>query len=262
MDESFAVDSYGGAPAVGLSRGSYPYMPESAPQPDVKNRKVVINSNFSLLVKDVTGVVDMIKEKTLSMAGYMVNTNISRTEFGENATLQIRVPSGKVEEMSKYLRSVAVKVVSENVDGQDITDQYIDIERRLGDLESQRARILAILDKATTVEEMLNVQQALDQIQNQIDSYKGQLQYMDGTTKTSKLTIYISTDELGLPYTPARSWRPEVIFRQAVRSMLGTLQNMGSFVIWLGVYLPIILGAVGVILLIKRIFRKRPSSNQ
>jgi len=171
------------------------------------------------------------------------------------------VPSGKVEEMSKYLRSVAVKVVSENVDGQDITDQYIDIERRLGDLESQRARMLAILDKATTVEEMLNVQQALDQIQNQIDSYKGQLQYMDGTTKTSKLTIYISTDELGLPYTPARSWRPEVIFRQAVRSMLGTLQNMGSFVIWLGVYLPMILGAVGVILLIKRIFRKRPSSN-
>lgn len=261
MDESFAVDSYGGAPAVGLSRGSYPYMPEPAPQPDIKNRKVVINSNFSLLVKDVTGVVEMIKEKTLSMAGYMVNTNISRTEFGENATLQIRVPSGKVEEMSKYLRSVAVKVVSENVDGQDITDQYIDIERRLGDLESQRARMLAILDKATTVEEMLNVQQALDQIQNQIDSYKGQLQYMDGTTKTSKLTIYISTDELGLPYTPARSWRPEVIFRQAVRSMLGTLQNMGSFVIWLGVYLPMILGAVGVILLIKRILRKRPSSN-
>src|SRR3972149_1905394 len=261
MDESFAVDSYGGAPAVGLSRGSYPYMPEPAPQPDVKNRKVVINSNFSLLVKDVTGVVEMIKEKTLSMAGYMVNTNISRTEFGENATLQIRVPSGKVEEMSKYLRSVAVKAVSENVDGQDITDQYIDIERRLGDLESQRARMLAILDKATTVEEMLNVQQALDQIQNQIDSYKGQLQYMDGTTKTSKLTIYISTDELGLPYTPARSWRPEVIFRQAVRSMLGTLQNMGSFVIWLGAGVPMGLGAVGVILLIKRIFRKRPSFN-
>jgi len=157
MDESFAVDSYGGAPAVGLSRGSYPYMPEPAPQPDVKNRKVVINSNFSLLVKDVTGVVEMIKEKTLSMAGYMVNTNISRTEFGENATLQIRVPSGKVEEMSKYLRSVAVKVVSENVDGQDITDQYIDIERRLGDLESQRARMLAILDKATKKVNGINI---------------------------------------------------------------------------------------------------------
>jgi hypothetical protein len=255
--ESYAVDSYGAAPMMGLSNSNYKYAREAAPQPDISNRKVVVESNFSLLVKDVTPTVEMIKEKTLLMAGYMVNTSINRTEYGENAILQIRVPSEKVEEMSKYLRGVAVKVVSENVDGRDVTDQYVDIERRLGDLEAQRARMLAILDKATTVNEMLSVQQALDQVQNQIDSYKGQLLYMDGTTKTSKLTVYISTDELGLPYTPAQPWRPEVIFKQAVRSMLGTLQDIGSFAIWLAVYLPIILGAVVVFKIVKKIIRKR-----
>ena len=260
-DQSYAIGSYGGAPMMGISDAPYMYR-EAAPQPGVINRKIEINSNFSLLVKDVTETVEMIKERTLFMAGYMVNTNISRTEFGENAVLQIRVPPEKVEEISKYIRGIAVKVVSENVDGRDVTDEYIDIERRLGDLETQRARMLAMLDKATTVNEMLTVQQALDQIQDQIDSYKGQLLYMDGTTKTSKLTIYISTDELGLPYTPTQSWRPEVIFRQAVRSMLGTLQNAGSFVIWFVAYLPIILGAVGVFLIVKRTFRKRPLVNQ
>ena len=257
VSESYAVDSYGGAPMMALSNSKYQYAREATPQPDVTNRKVVVNSNFSLLVKDVTGTVEMIKEKTLQMAGYMVNTNINRTEYGETATLQLRVPSEKVEETSKYLRTIAVKVVSENVDGHDVTDQYIDIERRLGDLEAQRARMLAILDKATTVNERLTVQQALNQIQDQIDSYKGQLQYMDGTTKTSKLTVYVSTDELGLPYTPAQSWRPQVIFKQAVRSMLGTLQDIGSFGIWLAVYLPIILGAVVVFVVIKKIIRKR-----
>ncbi|KKS31461.1 MAG: hypothetical protein UV00_C0005G0007 [candidate division WWE3 bacterium GW2011_GWF1_42_14] len=261
-EESYAVDSYGTAPMMGLSNGAYKYGREAAPQPDITDRKVVVESNFSLLVKDVTPTVEMIKEKTLLMGGYMVNTNISRTEYGENAVLQIRVPSEKIEEMSKYLRSVAIKVVSENVDGRDITDQYVDIERRLGDLEAQRTRMLAILDKATTVNEMLSVQQALDQIQNQIDSYKGKLQYMDGTTKTSKLTIYISTDELGLPYTPAQPWRPEVIFKQAVRSMLGTLQDIGSFAIWFAVYLPIILGAVVVFKIIKKIMRKRSKPTQ
>ncbi|HAI62725.1 TPA: hypothetical protein DCL89_00680 [candidate division WWE3 bacterium] len=257
VNESYAVDSYGAAPLMELSDGNYKYTREATPQPDITNRKVVVNSNFSLLVKDVTGTVEMIKEKTLQMAGYMVNTNINRTEYGETAILQLRVPSEKVEEMSKYLRGIAVKVVSENVDGHDVTDQYVDIERRLGDLEAQRSRMLAILEKATTVNEMLTVQQALNQIQDQIDSYKGQLQYMDGTTKTSKLTIYVSTDELGLPYTPAQSWRPQVIFKQAVRSMLGTLQDIGSFAIWLAVYLPIILGAVAVFVIIKKIIRKR-----
>lgn len=246
------MDSYRGVtPLAGLSN-SYPAARKAAPQPDVTDRKVVVESNFSLLVKNVTETVETIKQKTLQVAGYVVNTNISRSEYGENAVLTIRVPSEKVDEMSQYLRAISVKVVSENVDGRDVTDEYIDIERRLGDLEAQRARMMAILDKATTVREMLDVQNAIDQVQNQIDSYKGQLLYMDGTTKTNKLTIYISTDELALPYTPQKSWRPEVIFKQAVRSMLTTLQKIGTAGIWIAVYLPIVAVAWLVIKIIKR----------
>lgn len=250
------MESFDMAPTAGVSNSLYKTR-EATPQPDVTDRKVVVNSNFSLLVKNVTETVEMIKQKTLQIAGYMVNTNISRSEYGENAVLTIRIPSERVDEMSKYLRTIAVKVVSENVDGRDITDQYIDIERRLGDLEAQRARMMAILDRATTVREMLDVQNAIDQIQNQIDSYKGQLQYMDGTTKTSKLTVYVSTDELGLPYTPQQTWRPQVIFKQAVRAMLATLQQVGTAAIWIAVYLPIIAGVLLIVVIIRKATRKK-----
>jgi hypothetical protein len=248
-------------PLVRSNKGNYTTQ-EAAPQPDVANRKVVTNSNFSLLVKNVTETIDKIKAQTLLVSGYMVNSYITSSEYGETANIQIRIPSDKVEEFSKYMRTLAVKVVSENIDGHDITDQYMDIERRLSDLEAQRVRMQTILDKATTVSEMLEVQNALFQIQDQIDSYKGQLLYMDGTTETSLLTIYVSTDELGLPYTPAKPWVPEAIFKQAVRSLVGTLQKIGTLAIWTVVFSPLILTVYVVVKVVKRIRRKHANTTQ
>jgi hypothetical protein len=242
-----------GGANIDVSEKSTAYMyNEAAPQPDVTDRKIVENSVYSLLVKNVTDTVDKIKEKTLQVSGYSVSSDLSKKEFGDNAVLQIRVPSDKVDEITKYFRTIAVKVVSEKVNGNDITDQYIDVERRIADLEKQRVKMETIMDAAKTVNEMLEVQRGLFQIQDQIDSYKGRLLYMDGTTKTSKLTIYLSTDELSLPYTPTQPWRPEVIFREAVRSMLGTLQKLAGLAIWLVVYSPVIIIAVLVVRLIRR----------
>lgn len=260
---STSIDSmsseYGGTPLAGSAKSLNLQMPsyEAAPQPDVTDRKVVVNSNFSLLVKDVTDTVSKIKGKTAEMAGYIVNTNIQRAEYSESAVLEIRIPSDKVEQMTEYLRVLSVKVVSENVSGRDITDKYVDVERRISDLERQKTRMQEIMDQAVNVSQMLEIQRALDTIQNQIDNYKGQLIYMEGTTTTSKLTIHLSTDELALPYAPEQPWRPEAVFKRAVRSMLGTAQNIGSAVIWLAVYSPIIIGVIVVVKVIKKLKNRK-----
>ena len=232
------------------------YYNEAAPTPDITDRKVVLNSNFSLLVKNVTWSVENVKAKTKELLGYMVSMGIDRSDYGETANIQVRVPTEKLDEFSRYLRGIAVKVVSENIDGADVTDQYVDIERRLNDLEKQRLRVEKILDSATTVSDMMEVQRQLFMIQDQIDSYKGQLLYMDGTTKTSKLSIFISTDELSLPYSPSRPWRPEVVFKQAVRSFLEDLQGLGSMLIWVIVYAPFIIVAIVVYKLIRKKLKK------
>jgi hypothetical protein len=240
-----------------VAEGVNPYYNEAPPTPEITNRKVVQNSNFSLLVKNVTESVENIKAKTKEILGYMVSMNIDRSEYGDTANIQVRVPTEKLDEFSNYLRGLAVKVVSENIEGTDITDQYVDIKRRLADLEKQRIRVETILESAKTVSEMMEVQRQLFQIQDQIDTYKGQLIYMNGTTKTSKLSIYISTDELSLPYSPSRPWRPEVIFKQAVRSFLEDLQDVGTLLIWVVVYSPLIILAIVVFKLIRKLLRKR-----
>ena len=96
-----------------------------------------------------------------------------------------------------------------------------------------------IRDKATEVEDLLKVQQHLTTIQNQIDNYKGRQKYLEQTAKFSKITIDLSTDELALPYAPPKGFRPNVIFKYAVRALLGTLAGIGEKAIWIMVYVVI-----------------------
>jgi len=227
-----------------------------APIAPTQDRKIITESYFSLLVKNVTETIQGINSKVKTLGGYLVNTNISRPEQGEDASLTMRVPTDKVEELQKYLRTNSVKVVSENVSGQDITDQYTDIQARIDTLTQMKARVQAILDQAKTVDEMVNVQNQLFSIQNQVDSYLGQLKYLEGASSTSLISVNLSTDEMALPYAPVKSWRPSVIFKEAVRSMLGTLQGFGSLAIWLGVYAIIIVPLGLVAYLVWKILKK------
>ena len=73
----------------------------------------------------------------------------------------------------------------------------------------------------------------------------------------SKITLYLSTDELSLPYTPDTKFRPNVVFKLAVRSLLDTLRAIAEALIWVGVYSAIWLPVVIIYLIVKRIRKSR-----
>jgi hypothetical protein len=252
MVEDYAGESY--------SAGrNYAPTYEVAPQPDIQDRMVIENSHLSLLVKDVTSSMETIKDQVSSIGGYVLNEYINRQpEYGdESATMTVRIPTDKVDTFKEYVRGTSVKVVSENISGTDITDQYVDIDQRIARLQKTMSKFEAILDAATDIDDILRVTREINNLQAQIDSYKGQQRYMEGASSTSKISLSLSTDELSLPYAPAKSWRPEVIFKKAVRSMLGTLQSLGSAGIWLVVYLPLIAVAVLVVKAFMIVIRKK-----
>jgi hypothetical protein len=253
-----SYESYGNTgPMMGVtvgSVGSIANLKTNIVAPSLsQERKVITTTNFSLLVKNVNNFIDSTKLKVGEFEGFMVNTQISRDEKAETATLQARIPSTKLDEFSKYLKTISVKVVYENILGYDITDQYTDYEKRIASLETAKTKLEAILNQAYTAQDILDIQQRIFQVQDQIDSYKGQLDYMDKSSITSLVTITVSTDELGLPYYPVKSWRPDIVFKQAVRALLGVLISLGTLGIWLVVFAPLVI----VTVLIVRIIRKR-----
>ncbi|MBP9817190.1 DUF4349 domain-containing protein [Candidatus Shapirobacteria bacterium] len=207
---------------------------------DSANRLVIQDTSLSLQVKDVPASISQIEVTTKNLGGYMINSNLNRPDQSASGNISVRVPEEKRSEAMTEFSKLAVKVVSRSVYANDVTDQYTDLDAQLEVLLQTKQKFQEILAKATQVNDLMNVQQQLTNIQQQIDSIKGQQKYYEQSAKLTKISIYLSTDELALPYAPTNEWRPAVVFKEAVRSLIANVRNLGNFLIWGAVYSPII----------------------
>jgi hypothetical protein len=249
-----AMDSVAVAPSLGkvaFSNNSYQPYTQSAPT-ETQNRMVIQDTSLSFQVKNVSDSIKKITSDAQSFGGYMINSYLSQPEEAASGNLSLRIPTDKLPQALETFKKSAVKVVSESVSGQDVTDQYSDLDTQLQILNQTKQKFQEIMDKATAVSDLLNVEQQLMNIQSQIDSVKGRQLYLSQSAKLSKVTIYLSTDEMALPYAPTNEWRPLVVFKEAVRSMVGTIRSLANLVIWTAVYLPIIIPIVAVVIILKR----------
>jgi len=225
---------------------------ESAPNANIKDRLVIKNSYLSLQVSKVSDVQKQVIGKAEELGGYMVNSSIDNPSDVASATVTVRIPSKQLDSALQYYRSLSIKVVSENLQGYDVTDQYTDFAAQLKIYEKTKVIFEQMLDKAINVQDILQIQREIINIQASIDSIKGQQDYLEKNSEMAKITLYLSTDELALPYAPTETWRPKVIFKQAVRSLVGTLRSIGSLTIWIVVYSVILVPIFFIILFIRR----------
>lgn len=229
-----------------------PYPEPEAPPTTGVDRMVITKTTMSMVVKDVSEAIKTVQQKAESFGGYMVDSHLSKPEEAASGSITVRLPEEKLTEALTAFRRVGLRVVDENVSGRDVTDQYVDLEARLATLNKTKAKFEEILDRATQVQDLLNVQRELINLQSQTDSIKGQQQYLSQSAKLSKVTVYLSTDELALPYSPAQPWRPNVIFKLAVRSLVGTLRGAGTALIWIGVYAAIWIPILVIVWIVKK----------
>ena len=244
------VDYYRNSPpALGIAAPELSLSKSTESFQDTANRIVTKTSDLSLLVKDVRAIGDQIISYAKNSGGYMVFASYNRPTESPFATITVRVPTSKLDEALNYIMSLSIKVTSENLVGTDVTEDYVDIESRLATLKQTEAKFREILEKAISVQDILTVQRELINLQQQIDSLLAQKMAIEKNAELTKITVYLSTDELALPYAPDKTFRPNVVFKLAVRSLLNTLRSTAEAVIWIGVYsliwLPIVLAFVG-----------------
>lgn len=230
------------------------YLGKQVAPSESTDRIIIQDTGLSLQVKDVAKTIDEIEKSTKDFGGFLISSHLSKPENSASGNISVRIPEEKRKEAMDSFKKLAVKVVSESVNGTDVTDQYTDLQARLDVLLKTKTKFEDILSKATEVNDLLNVQQQLISIQSQIDNVRDQQKYYEQTAKLSKITIYLSTDELALPYAPTNEWRPVVVFKQAVRAFIETVRDIGSLLIWVIVFSPII---VPVFFIVRYIKRKR-----
>lgn len=261
---SMISSTVGVAPEMGFAQSegvammkSMPVSPDYAPQADVSERLVIQNSNLSLQVKDVGKTRDDIVVYAQTNGGYMVVSNTENPEESPTGNVTIRVPSDKLSDTLAFLRGLAIKVVSENLQGFDVTDQYVDVEKRIAILEKTLAKFESILASATEISDITNLNREIINVQSEIDSFKGQQEALAKNAELAKISIYLATDEIALPYAPTETWRPNVIFKLAVRSMVSDIRGIGTKFIWLAVYAVFWVPALVILLVVYKFFSKK-----
>jgi hypothetical protein len=159
----------------------------------ITERMVIRTANMALVVDDVTSSLNEITNLANSSGGYIVSSDIKENQNRLYANISFRVDSKKFSETLQALRNLAVDVRSESTSGQDVTEEYVDLDSQLHNLEASEAQLLVLMNKAGTVEEILKVQQQLTSTRGQIEQIKGRMQYLQQSTALS--SIYVSLEQ-------------------------------------------------------------------
>jgi hypothetical protein len=219
------------------------------------NRMIVKNADIKLTVKDTDVAIDRATQIVGDAGGYIVSSRVWYQDYyGNNlkyAAITIGVPVDEFEKVLSRMRALAIKVVDETATGDDVTDQYVDLQSQLTNLEATRARIQDFLKDAKTVDEALRINQELSNIESQIEQIKGRMNYLNDRSAYSTITLNLEPEFPVLTPTPTATpyptatpipWNPGETFGQAKNTVTVLYQGIADFLIWLGVViLPIVL---------------------
>jgi hypothetical protein len=177
--------------------------------------------------------------------GY-VQTSSSRGDgFG---SLVIRVPSSRFEETVRELNELGIRVDGETVSGEDVTAEHVDLQARLRIARARRAVLFRLMDRATTIEQTLRVQNALDDVQLRIEEIQGALNVLD--SRVSQATIRVQIRETGIEPLEEDVRNPSI--RGAFdRAIAGFFAVIAGTVVGLGYLIPALVIGLGVFLAVR-----------
>jgi hypothetical protein len=227
--------------------------------PPGQERLIIRTGDMSIIASDTEEAMDQIAAMAENGGGWVVSSNIYQsTASAKTGYIQIRVPAAGFQSVLDAIAGLAVEVTSLSTSGTDVTEEYVDLSARLGNLEATAARLRNFLDEARTVEEALAVNQELSRIEGEIESLKGRMQYLEQSSAFSSISVNVTPDELAQP-VQIGTWRPTGVAKNALEALIAVLQGLATAAIWFAiVILPILLViAIPFVLLIWLIRRLR-----
>jgi hypothetical protein len=165
------------------------------------------------LARTMTGLTNLAG----SVGGFVANSQSQNGTSGGSAygTITMDVPVNDFAAVLKAAERYG-KTSNLSTSATDVTGQYVDLQARLTALEDSRQQYLTILAKATSIGDILSVQEQLDSIQQQIEQLQGQLQLLTSQTSYSKVTVTVNEGTPPPPPGPlpesglVRAWHDSV----------------------------------------------------
>ena len=200
------------------------------------DRNLILTAKIDMRTKDPWATSQTVQQLAGSLGGDVLNVNESGTSDNRTASLTIRVPSRSFQEALRQIRALDGEVVTSNVSGQDVTDQFVDLQARLTAKQAEEARYNALLVRANTIDEILKIDSALSNVRTQVEQLTGQINSIKSRTDFSTISMSVSPITILPVSEPARAWDPAKTVVRALGALAAMLQVFGDLAIWLIVF--------------------------
>ena len=257
----------GGAPAFGPNvaapaplataaalAGSADAKPGTIPVPQAfdTDRALILTANVAMRAKDAWTVSDQVQRIAIGLGGDVLSLAQSGSGDQRSATLQVRVPQGRFNDALRQIRDIGdVEVVSSNIDGKDVTEQFVDLQARLKAKQDEEQRYLALLVRADKVDDILKIDSVLAQVRTQIEQLQGQVNSIKSRTTFSTISVQVSPAiPQPVPTPDPKAYDPSKTLERAVASLASLMRVGLDAAIWALVFgwIPMVIFGLAVLI--------------
>lgn len=221
-------------------------------------RKLIKRANLNLKVKDCAQVQQEIQGIVAKFSGIIVDSKLNQSsQFLKNGTVIFKVQPKDLEAVLADVKKLG-EVESESVTGEDVTEQYVDLQARLKNLVQVKERLLKILnERAREVKDILDIEREMARVGGEIESLEGRIKFLDRQTDLSTVTVYFHEKRLSI--LKALNFGEK--FMNTLRTSVETFVNtFNGIIVVISFLLPILIWVViiwAIVAFFMRIFRKK-----
>jgi hypothetical protein len=183
--------------------------------------------------------------------GFVAGSSSMQSGRTPEGSFVLRVPASRFADVLAQVEALG-RVLGRRLGGQDVTEEYVDLRSRIRNQERYEQRLLAFVDRATRMSDLLAIEQELARVRGEIEQLTGRLQYLERQVELA--TIEVSVRETAkqpsvwdVNDTPAKM---RTAFLLTIRQILRAVE---ALVIALSTLLPILVLVGAAWLLIRRV---------
>lgn len=160
--------------------------------------KLIRRANLTVQTTEFDKAVAALEELVIRLGGYYENAEIrSGSYYNQNSSRSgnytIRIPATEYDEFMTQIDGIGY-LARKNESSEDVGEIYYDIETRLKTQRTKQERLLELLKKAQSMEDIIALENALTDVEYHIEQYSSDLNRYDGLVRFA--TIHVSLDEM------------------------------------------------------------------
>lgn len=204
-----------------------------------------------IVVADTAKAVNDVTASVEALNGYVSGSEVWREGELLRARLTLRVPGKSLRPALAAIRKAARRVDNETMSSEDVTQEYVDLEARLRNLEATEIELRELLttvrQNARKASEILEVHQQLTAIRGEIEQTRGRIQQLGHNVAMSHIGLDVMPDAITKPVVET-GWQPAVVARDATRALLSAGRALASAAIWIVIYVVPVCGMIALVM--------------